>query len=563
MLSSPAMREPPGGSLSPSALTRQQKSVSGLVKRTSNSNIVAPKTNRLTENLASSSLPSSPMSTSFADPLNDQSNGLDHTEDHDHDTVHSSTVFATPRTRAPIAKRNLHHTSSYYNQSTSSDNTNYRATIAAYPTSSAPVSTSHSPAPISNTQSSEHKVNSSPPRITRRDSQYEAQRVKAPQYLLITIPDTDRRAKDGMFVLSVQTNMPRFKRQSYNNIKRSYLEFVRLREHLVEEHPEVIVPVLPPERSLISASDIHSMRLFLERVSKHPVLSQDYELQIFIESEFGFLPPAKPTKILGKLLNIGVKRFSSGASSTLSLGDTDDEFEEERAASIKVESKLQTVIKNLDKEIKARRDFSSKESELATFCSTWAAGESMPEMARTFKMLAKPLDGIAKASKAQVGGDATVLGSFLDCKLQHVQTLSSALDYRLSVLGEYDAAIKTTESKRKTMERLRSSTNINPEKVTDSIDDLEDAVLFEGNMKMRMEQVSAALTKDLEGYRQQSQEDLLRCLRQYSQRQIGFEKAKLEELLSVAVGLNLDVDEEESRQSNEHAPEASHHHSFR
>lgn len=81
--------------------------------------------------------------------------------------------------------------------------------------------------------------------------------------------------------------MPRFKRQSYSNIKRSYLEFVRLREHLVEEHPEVIVPVLPPERSLISASDIHSMRLFLERVSKHPVLSQDYELQIFIESEFG------------------------------------------------------------------------------------------------------------------------------------------------------------------------------------------------------------------------------------------------------------------------------------
>ncbi|KAG0361247.1 Vacuolar protein sorting-associated protein 17 [Podila minutissima] len=357
--------------------------------------------------------------------------------------------------------------------------------------------------------------------------------------------------------------MPRFRRQSYNNVKRSYLEFVRLREHLVEEHPEVIVPVLPPERSLISASDIHSMRLFVERLSKHPVLSQDYELQIFIESEFGFLPPAKPTKILGKLLNIGVKRFSSGASSALSLGDTDDEFEEERAASVKVEAKLQTVIKNLDKEIKARRDFSSKESELATFCSAWAAGESMPEMARTFKMLAKPLDGIAKASKAQVGGDATVLGSFLDYKLQHVQTLSSALDYRLSVLGEYDAAIKTTESKRKTMERLRSSTNINPEKVTDSIDDLEDAVLFEGNMKMRMEQVSAALTKDLEGYRQQSQEDLLRCLRQYSQRQIGFEKAKLEELLSVGAGLKLDVDEEDSRQSNEHAPEDAHPHNFR
>lgn len=35
--------------------------------------------------------------------------------------------------------------------------------------------------------------------------------------------------------------------------------------------------------------------------------------------------------------------------------DTDDEFEEERTIAAKVETKLQTVIKNLDKEIKARR----------------------------------------------------------------------------------------------------------------------------------------------------------------------------------------------------------------
>ncbi|KAI1297329.1 Vacuolar protein sorting-associated protein 17 [Mortierella claussenii] len=346
------------------------------------------------------------------------------------------------------------------------------------------------------------------------------------------------------------TNMPRYKRQSYHNITRSYLEFLRLREHLLAEHPETIVPVLPPERSLVIASDIQSMRRFLERVSHHPVLSQDYELQMFIESEFGFLPPVKPKRILGRLLNISVKRFSSGAGPSASLDDTDDEFEEERTAAAKLESKLQTVIKCLEKEIKARRDFSSKESELATLSNAWATSESSPELARTFKQLAKPLDGMAKASKAQVGGDATVMGSFLEYKLQHVQTLSGALDYRLSVLSEYDAAIKSTESKRRTMERLRSSTNINPEKVTDSIDDLEDAVLFEGNMKKRMEQISAALTKDLEGYKHQSQEDLLRALQQYSQRQIGFERAKLEELLSVGAGLHKIHLRDESRTSN-------------
>ncbi|KAF9296715.1 Vacuolar protein sorting-associated protein 17 [Linnemannia elongata] len=510
----------------------------------------ATKPNRFSEEVSSFSSPSSPLSHRFADPL---------------DSGHSNGGDYEPYMKATSGYSSYQQ---YNNNNISINNqAGNRSTIASFPTTSThttslPNSSRQSPAPTqpppvassspdattppSVLRSSSPKA-VSPPRITRRDSSYDQQRVKAPQYLHITIPDTDRRGKDGMFLLSVQTNMPRYKRQSYQNVTRSYLEFVRLREHLVAEHPEALVPVLPPERSLVSASDVQSMRLFLERISRHPVLSQDIELQMFIESEFGFLPPAKPKRILGKLLDIGVKRFSSsGGSSALSLGDTDDDFEEERAVASKLEAKLQGAIKCLDKEIKARRDFSSKEAELATVSNIWAAGESLPELARTFKLLAKPLDGMSKASKAQVGGDATVLGSFLDYKLQHVQTLSGALDYRLSVVGEYEAAIKSTESKRKTMERLRSSTNINPEKVTDSIDDLEDATLFEGNMRRRMEQVSSALTKDLEGYRVQSQEDLLRALRQYSQRQIGFEKAKLEELLSVGAVLKADPDHGES-----------------
>ncbi|KAG9073096.1 Vacuolar protein sorting-associated protein 17 [Linnemannia hyalina] len=522
----------------------QPKPASPLPKRATT--VTKPK--RFSEEVSSFSSPSSPLSHPFADPL---------------DSGHSNGGDYEPYMKTTSG----YSTYQQYNNSTHFNNqAGNRSTIASFPTTSAhttslPNSSRQSPAPTQpppvassspgattppGFRSSSPKA-VSPPRITRRDSSYDQQRVKAPQYLHITIPDTDRRGKDGMFLLSVQTNMPRYKRQSYQNVTRSYLEFVRLREHLVAEHPEALVPVLPPERSLVSASDVQSMRLFLERISRHPVLSHDIELQMFIESEFGFLPPAKPKRILGKLLDIGVKRFSSsGGSSALSLGDTDDEFEEERAVAVKLEAKLQGAIKCLDKEIKARRDFSSKEAELATVSNAWAAGESLPELARTFKLLAKPLDGMSKASKAQVGGDATVLGSFLDYKLQHVQTLSGALDYRLSVVGEYEAAIKNTESKRKIMERLRSSTNINPEKVTDSIDDLEDATLFEGNMRRRMEQVSSALMKDLEGYRVQSQEDLLRALRQYSQRQIGFEKAKLEELLSVGAGLKADPNHGES-----------------
>ncbi|KAF9978874.1 Vacuolar protein sorting-associated protein 17 [Actinomortierella ambigua] len=382
------------------------------------------------------------------------------------------------------------------------------------------------------------------PRVRRRDLQYDGQRVdasriKAPLYLHITVPDTDRRAKDGMFVLNVQTNIPRYRRHTYQNVTRSYLEFVRLREHLVAEHPEIIVPVLPPERSLISLSDIEAIRTFLNRISKHPVLSHDYELQMFIESEFGFLPQqqhyhssaSRSKTSLGKFLGFGVsKRFSYGSSSG---GETDDEFEEDRTAASKAESRLQITIKCLDKEIKARRDHSSKELELAGIASAWANTEEDVGLSRTFKLLSKPLDGIAKASKAQVGGDTAVLAGFLEYKLQHVQTLNQTLSYRSSVVSEYEAAVKSTENKRKIMERLRSSASINADKVTDSIDDLDDAVMFEGNMKTRMDQVTEVVQKELVEYRQQSTEDFFRTLRLYAQRQISFEKAKLEELLAI------------------------------
>ncbi|KAF9915356.1 Vacuolar protein sorting-associated protein 17 [Lobosporangium transversale] len=495
--------------------------------------------NSLSE-VSSFSSPSSPLSRPFSDPLRDDSTSENYSVYPKHNSYtynKASHVNSDHSINLPVSPN--------VGPITSSRNYAYNTPNSSMPSSpsSTPVASSQKPV-----------LPSSPSTSIRPNPSYDQQRARAPQYLHITFQDTDRRGKDGMFVLSAQTNMPRFRRQSYQNIMRSYVEFVRLREHLVAEHPEVIVPALPPERSLVSASDIESMRLFVERISHHPTLSQDYELQMFIESEFGFLPPAKPKKILGKLLNIGVKRFSSGGGTVASLDDTDDEFEEEKTVASKMETKLQTVIKCLDKEIKARRDFSSKESELATLSNAWAANESSPEMARLFKLLSKPLDGMAKTSKAQVGGDATVLGSFLEYKLQHVQTLGNALDYRMSVLSEYDAAIKSTESKRKTMERLRSSTNINPEKATDSIDDFEDAALFEGNMKKRVEQISEALNKDLRGYKQQSQEDLLRALQQYSQRQIGFERAKLEELLSVGAGLYVDKYQGEATDYSQHLP---------
>jgi hypothetical protein len=188
--------------LSQSAST-QPKPASHAPKRTSTT---ATKPNRFSEEVNSFPSPSSPLSHPFTDPLySGHSNGGDY----------------EPYTRTASGYNTYQQNNSNINSNNLAGN---RVTIASFPTTSAhtsslpnssrqssaptqqppPVACSHSaatPPPVLHSSSPKAV---SPPRKSRRDSSYDQQRVKAPQYLHITIPDTDRRGKDGMFLLSVQ-----------------------------------------------------------------------------------------------------------------------------------------------------------------------------------------------------------------------------------------------------------------------------------------------------------------------------------------------------------------------
>jgi hypothetical protein len=136
--------------------------------------------------LSSSSTPSSPLSHPFSDPLDSRNSDGDNEKykrqgypkeiDSSNDsTVRPRSAFASfPATAQP-------------------------PTVADSPSSNTP----RSSAPVMDATSSPKSI-SSP---LRQESSYDQQRVKAPQFLHITVSDTDRRGKDGMFVLSAQVIM--------------------------------------------------------------------------------------------------------------------------------------------------------------------------------------------------------------------------------------------------------------------------------------------------------------------------------------------------------------------
>ncbi|RKP36708.1 hypothetical protein BJ085DRAFT_29235 [Dimargaris cristalligena] len=158
--------------------------------------------------------------------------------------------------------------------------------------------------------------------------------------LVFRISQMDRSKKVASVRFDVTSHLPNYKRSKYLSIERSYPEFEKLRQHLIQTYSECVIPALPPPSAATAttlnsshlpngggAGIIHinppgytgptasfnttpyeeeaivreAFHLFLARIAEHPILRSDYELREFIEAPFLWpqgLPPYIPSPYL-------------------------------------------------------------------------------------------------------------------------------------------------------------------------------------------------------------------------------------------------------------------------
>jgi len=100
---------------------------------------------------------------------------------------------------------------------------------------------------------------------------------------------------------------------------------------------------------------------------------------------------------------------------------------------------------------------------------------------------------------------------------------------RLRIISEHDDAVKTTISKRRYIERLKSSTNIKSDKVDEALEDLEYAKSYEQNLDARAKRVTNNLHTELKIYEENRAQDFFNAIKEYVKKQIVFEKQQLKE----------------------------------
>ncbi|RHZ79311.1 hypothetical protein Glove_149g43 [Diversispora epigaea] len=353
-------------------------------------------------------------------------------------------------------------------------------------------------------------------------------------YLKITITALDKSRRDPLFKFKVLSNLPRFRNSSYHQVERSYVEFERLYNSLTYSNPECIVPALPfATTSYQTIEDEerkikYTMQLWLNRVSMNPVLCHDEELRSFIETNFAFIPTIRPRKRTGNF------RFKFSSDSR----DDDLKLVQAKSLAHSLEGHFLDIAKITQKLGKSRKALAQYNAEFGGKSLAMGTVERHPPLSNGLRKLGKTLQIISELQQAQATTEIAAIGDFFGYYAVNALVVRETLNNRLRIMSEHDNAVKTTISRRRYIERLKSSTNIKSEKVDEALEELDEAKNYEQTLDARAKRVTSNLHSELKIYEENRFHDFIGAMREYVKKQITFEKQQLKEWENLRPDIN-------------------------
>ena len=124
----------------------------------------------------------------------------------------------------------------------------------------------------------------------------------------------------------------------------------------------------------------------------------------------------------------------------------------------------------------------SAHTEMGNKLINVATTEAHPPLANAIRKIGRTWHSLADLDQAQAISDCVVIGDTFGYQGMNARSAKETLQMRTGVLEEYQAAVKTTISKRRNIERLKASSNIKPERVDEALEDMEEVRRCSRNM---------------------------------------------------------------------------------
>ncbi|ORX97970.1 hypothetical protein K493DRAFT_349638 [Basidiobolus meristosporus CBS 931.73] len=350
-------------------------------------------------------------------------------------------------------------------------------------------------------------------------------------YLRFDLVSLEKSKKELKLTFDAKTNIPKYVRSEFTGVERSYSEFEKLHKHLINAYPECIVPVLPPKEVELANDDLANTLIrngfsqFLARLSAHPILRRDDELQSFIETKFAYTPRIKT----GTLKSTRYK--AKGHS------DTADPLDAAYESLTSFEKAIVPCNKLIGKVHSAQKVFLNSENELRQKLSDWSEKEKDVLLSRSLCDFMKTLEISTNITQTQSEYEAGHLSYLFGQYHKRTLYIKTLLQNRLSVEKEYEKSVDTLEKKRQALVVLKASGTTKSEQVQAGIDEFEEAKQFESYKKAQFQKVDRLLRTELGVNDKTRASDFYECLSTLARHTIRAERAKLNSLKEIMDGL--------------------------
>ncbi|KAH3681615.1 hypothetical protein WICPIJ_007420, partial [Wickerhamomyces pijperi] len=406
----------------------------------------------------------------------------------------TGTQDSQPRatTTTDIAHDALYHNSPepYYSEDLSTSNTHtLEATNSGENKSSDQSTTAVKSISIASSKPTEEDIELLPERFDGRQSEYQ---------IAIKVTGLERygslsnKRENPNILFDVQTNIKSYKSKSYKSVKKSYLEFQTFFKLLNESVTEVFVESIPPSMTNYGISNerdyfktVKWFQDWFNGIISNPILQRLPELQYFIESDYNsYKPISKLSQTAKGLKRKTLKQLAPPYDECLELA----EF---RPLIKSLHRDCKSIHETLERTVRLKRSVGAAEAEM---------GQKIAEL--------KPLEighsGMAKLwdsfgkTICMVGDFDTVLGSLeyaslgdgIEKLVQDTYIIKESLTDRHLLMRELITAQQNTKIKHEAASRLRNKRDINPIKVNDAIEALNEAIQEESDLTKKVQRVT-------------------------------------------------------------------------
>ncbi|KAJ2615014.1 Vacuolar protein sorting-associated protein 17 [Coemansia sp. RSA 1365] len=359
----------------------------------------------------------------------------------------------------------------------------------------------------------------------------------------------DRSNHTPSFTFDVTTNFPSYKARKYTGVERNQIELERLEAHLRATYPECLVPTLGPGTATSKyVPEYHNDRLvimllqqWMNRVTAHPILRQDYELRQFVETPFAFNPAlATPPGGSAGAVSVAPLQSSSGFFSwgrpkqrvTRSANPTpfEQQLEQTSENMAVFQQNIAEARRWHGRLARTRARLAIDMKDVGTKLVSVGVIEHSPHLARSFKRLGKCFlhTGACAHTQSNLEGSRPIaVEDIYTLACDHVH---KSLSCRQLIFTEHQVAERQLERKRQAVAVLRASTNISSEQTQDTLADFNVAKSDADCKRQRAERVDKVLAADLGAFEANREGDFRAMFGALARDQLQIERQVLGEI---------------------------------